>query len=147
MIIRSSIAKFFIWKQLTASDLKRGEKYINPLGCPGFGSPQPSPSTANFKRYTTMYRLTIFLAVTLFPLHVYAATNNGTEHRAAHRRRLDRREADFEAFKQDVVNSHNSARSGFGPAPQVTWSDELYPDTHAYASECRFEHRCVELRT
>jgi hypothetical protein len=43
-------------------------------------------------------------------------------------------------WKTDVINAHNDARAHHG-AGKVDWSDDLYPETLQWASQCKFQHR------
>ncbi|ESK83742.1 PR-1 protein [Moniliophthora roreri MCA 2997] len=45
----------------------------------------------------------------------------------------------FEDWKQQVVRQHNEYRARYG-APNLSWSDALYPDTARYAGQCKFQH-------
>lgn len=49
-------------------------------------------------------------------------------------------ESMFEDWKALVVNSHNRFRSRYG-APNLAWSDALYPGTVQWAEQCKFQHR------
>ncbi|KAI0703483.1 CAP domain-containing protein [Cytidiella melzeri] len=48
-------------------------------------------------------------------------------------------EAMFDDWKNLVVNSHNKFRSHYG-APNLSWSDALYPGTLQWAQQCKFQH-------
>jgi hypothetical protein len=51
-------------------------------------------------------------------------------------------EAMFDDWKNLVVSSHNKFRTRYG-APNLSWSDALYPDTLKWAQQCKFQHRLV----
>ncbi|PPQ92432.1 hypothetical protein CVT25_008653 [Psilocybe cyanescens] len=44
-----------------------------------------------------------------------------------------------DAWTNEVVNVHNSYRAQYR-APAVTWSNDLYPGTLAWAKQCQFHH-------
>ncbi|KAI0086018.1 CAP domain-containing protein [Irpex rosettiformis] len=48
-------------------------------------------------------------------------------------------ESMFDDWKNLVVNSHNKFRSKYG-APNLSWSDALYPGTQQWAKQCKFQH-------
>jgi len=45
----------------------------------------------------------------------------------------------FDDWKNQVVNSHNKFRARYG-APNLSWSDALYPGTLQWAQQCKFQH-------
>ncbi len=52
----------------------------------------------------------------------------------------DMTEEMFDDWKNLVVNSHNKFRAKYG-APNLSWSDALYPGTQQWAQQCKFQHR------
>ena len=54
----------------------------------------------------------------------------------------DMHESMFDDWKNLVVNSHNKFRAQYG-APNLAWSDALYPGTQQWAQQCNFQHRLV----
>ncbi|KAI0338826.1 PR-1-like protein [Trametopsis cervina] len=48
-------------------------------------------------------------------------------------------ESSLDDFQTQVVNTHNQYRSQYG-APNLSWSDSLYPATLQWAQQCNFKH-------
>ncbi|KAI0804781.1 PR-1 protein [Irpex lacteus] len=51
----------------------------------------------------------------------------------------DMTEEMFDDWKNLVVSSHNKFRAKYG-APNLSWSDALYPGTQQWAQQCKFQH-------
>ena len=71
-----------------------------------------------------------------------SAMPSGGESSANLIERRDVHEDVSDDWKNQVVNSHNKFRAQYG-APNLAWSDALYPGTQQWAQQCKFQHRLV----